>query len=95
MLACIVLQCRYHYLSMFLTISQPPDLTTEPASWHFNSGDSVCILKGSSVPVVLRQIADTNHYIHLGTCFVSRLMNGDAAGLVREGKVCIQSVEVQ
>jgi hypothetical protein len=26
MLACIVLQCRYHYLSMFLTISQPPDL---------------------------------------------------------------------
>jgi hypothetical protein len=37
MLFGIVLQCRYHYLSMFLTISQPPDLTTEPATWHFNN----------------------------------------------------------
>jgi hypothetical protein len=35
MLAFIVLQCRYHYLSMFLTISQPPDLITEPATWAF------------------------------------------------------------
>jgi hypothetical protein len=25
MLDCIVLQCGYHYLSMFLTIYQPPD----------------------------------------------------------------------
>jgi hypothetical protein len=32
MLACIVLQCGHHYISMFLTIYQPPDLTTEPAS---------------------------------------------------------------
>jgi hypothetical protein len=37
MLACIVLQCGHHYISMFLTIYQPPDLTTEPATWHFNS----------------------------------------------------------
>jgi hypothetical protein len=22
---------------MFLTIYQPPDLTTEPATWHFNN----------------------------------------------------------
>jgi hypothetical protein len=36
MLNYIVLQCGHHYLSMFLTISQPPDLTTEPATWHFN-----------------------------------------------------------
>jgi hypothetical protein len=35
MLDFIVLQCRNHYLSMFLTISQPPDLTTEPATWSF------------------------------------------------------------
>ena len=35
MLDFIVLQCRYHYLSMFLTISQPLDLTTEPATWSF------------------------------------------------------------
>jgi len=27
MLDCIVLQCGYHYLSMFLTIHQPPELT--------------------------------------------------------------------
>jgi hypothetical protein len=38
MLAYIVLQCGYYYLSMFLTISQPPDLITEPATWHFNRG---------------------------------------------------------
>jgi hypothetical protein len=25
---------------MFLTISQPPDLTTEPATWHFNIYDA-------------------------------------------------------
>jgi hypothetical protein len=37
MLACIVLQCGHHYISMFLTIYQPPDLTTEPATWHFNN----------------------------------------------------------
>ena len=41
MLDFIVLQCRYHYLSMFLTISQPPDLITEPATWHFNRELSV------------------------------------------------------
>jgi hypothetical protein len=35
MLDCIVLQCGYYYLSMFLTIYQPPDLT-EPATWYFN-----------------------------------------------------------
>jgi hypothetical protein len=37
MLACIVLQCGHHYILMFLTIYQPPDLTTEPATWHFNT----------------------------------------------------------
>jgi hypothetical protein len=62
---------------------------------HIKRRDSVSILEGSSVPIVLRQIANTNHYIHLGTCFVSRLMNGEAAGLVGEGKVCIKSVDIQ
>jgi hypothetical protein len=28
---------------------------------YIKRGDSVCVLKGSSVPVVLRQITDTNH----------------------------------
>jgi hypothetical protein len=37
MLACIVLQCRHYYILMFLTIYQPPDLITEPATWHFNT----------------------------------------------------------
>jgi hypothetical protein len=41
MLACIVLQCGYHYLSMFLTIYQPPDLITEPATWHFNTEGNI------------------------------------------------------
>jgi hypothetical protein len=30
MLDCIVLQCGHHYLSMFLTISQPPGILTLP-----------------------------------------------------------------
>jgi hypothetical protein len=33
MLASIILQCRYHYLSMFLIIFQPPDFTAQPATW--------------------------------------------------------------
>jgi delta24-sterol reductase len=33
----LVIQCGYHYLSMLLTIYQPPNLTTEPATWHFNT----------------------------------------------------------
>jgi hypothetical protein len=37
MLTCIVLQCGHHYISMFLTIYQPSDLTTELATWHFNT----------------------------------------------------------
>jgi hypothetical protein len=51
MLNYIILQCGHHYLSMFLTISQPPDLTTEPASWHFN-------IKFLYILIILRIIKD-------------------------------------
>jgi hypothetical protein len=37
MLAYIVLQCGHHYILMFLTIYQPLNLITEPATWHFNA----------------------------------------------------------
>jgi hypothetical protein len=37
MLDYIVYSTKHLYISMFLTIYQPPDLTTEPATWHFNT----------------------------------------------------------
>lgn len=40
-------------------------------------GDIVCLLSGSSVPVVLR-IIDC-YYVHVGTCFVPNLMDGELA----------------
>ena len=40
-------------------------------------GDVVCLLFGSSAPVALRMI--DHHYAHVGVCFVSSLMDGQAA----------------
>jgi hypothetical protein len=35
----------------------------------------VCVLRGSSVPVILRENRE-DHYVNIGTCFVLGLMNG-------------------
>jgi hypothetical protein len=52
MLNYIVLQCRYHYISMFLTIYQPPNITTEPATWHFNTALLVDLSNATFRPAI-------------------------------------------
>lgn len=44
------------------------------------TGDSICVLNGSSYPVVLRRKDD--HYILIGQCFVLGLMEGEAAEIL-------------
>jgi hypothetical protein len=41
-------------------------------------GDFICILKGCSVPVVLRRIADVSSYLFVGECFIDGYMSGEA-----------------
>lgn len=59
---------------------------------RLEKGDIVCILKGCSTPVLLRKVSD--HYEHVGTCFVPGLMDGEAAGLVKTSQENIQLVEI-
>ena len=54
--------------------------------------DIVCILKGSSVPTVLRKVG--SHYIHVGTCFVAGLMNGEAEKLIQNGHATTEMVTI-
>jgi hypothetical protein len=55
--------------------------------------DFVCILKGCSVPVVLRKNGD--HYIHIGTCYVTGLMRGEASGLLRDGRARMEEIAIR
>ena len=41
-------------------------------------GDSIVVLYGCSVPVVLRQSPDKDHYMLVGECFVYGMMDGEA-----------------
>ena len=54
--------------------------------------DLVCVLQGSSVPVILRKV--NSHYIHVGPCFILGLMDGEAKGLLESGKSKIQEFEI-
>jgi len=55
--------------------------------------DIVCVLKHSSVPVLLRKV--DNHYEHVGTCFVPGLMNGEAARYLFQGRTSIETLEIR
>lgn len=46
--------------------------------------DLVCVLYGCAMPVILRKV-DDHHYIHIGSCWVLGLMNGEAIKRVEEG----------
>ncbi|KAI9770768.1 MAG: hypothetical protein M1840_003018 [Geoglossum simile] len=48
-------------------------------------GDSVCVLWGCNVPLVLRAVGDA--YILLGPCFVYGLMDGEGARMAKEANV--------
>jgi hypothetical protein len=54
--------------------------------------DLVCVLRESSVPVVLRRL--DSHYIHIGPCFILGLMNGEAKDLIESGTSRIQEFEI-
>jgi len=56
-------------------------------------GDIICVLKGCGIPVVLRKVND--HYVHVGTCFVLGLMEGEAAELLETGRAKVQRFEIQ
>jgi len=55
-------------------------------------GDILCILKGCSVPVVLRKVR--SQYLHVGTCYVFGLMNGEAKELVTTSQAKIEMAEI-
>jgi hypothetical protein len=57
------------------------------------AGDKVSVLNTLSTPTVLRKKA--SHHMHVGACFVVGLMDGEAAGLIEEGKLCIQDFEIR
>lgn len=45
---------------------------------HMQTGDSVNILSGCSVPVVLRELGDMSYYQLIGDCYVDGMMDGEA-----------------
>jgi hypothetical protein len=55
-------------------------------------GDTICVLKGCETPVVLRKVDE--HYVHVGTCFVLGLMEGESAEMLETGRTKIQRFEI-
>ncbi|TGO55703.1 hypothetical protein BCON_0088g00340 [Botryotinia convoluta] len=55
-------------------------------------GDSIVVLPGCSVPLVLRR--DRTGWRLIGECFVYGLMNGEAADLVGSGMIPIEEIEL-
>jgi Heterokaryon incompatibility protein (HET) len=55
-------------------------------------GDLICIIKGCSVPVVLRKITD--YYIHVGPCFVLGFVN-QIAKLAEEGYMESERLQIK
>ena len=51
--------------------------------------DRVCILLGSSLPVLLRPAGD--HYILVGPCYIHGIMFGEAMSPLDEGKVQLEN----
>jgi hypothetical protein len=55
--------------------------------------DNICILKGFSLPVVLRK--DGDHYIHIGACFIPGLTQGEAGTLLGDGRAFREDVSIR
>ncbi|KAJ3541341.1 hypothetical protein NM208_g4658 [Fusarium decemcellulare] len=56
------------------------------------SGDIVTMIKGSHVPVILRE--DGNHFRHVGASFILGLMDGEFSGSLEEEKRSIRSFRI-
>jgi len=50
-------------------------------------GDTICILYGCSVPVVLRKSENTLHWNFIGECYVHGMMNGEAMDVTSSDEV--------
>lgn len=57
------------------------------------SGDTICVLAGASVPVVLRPAG--GHYELVSYAFIVGLMHGEAWKLVETGKRAMQRIEIR
>jgi hypothetical protein len=59
--------------------------------------DSICVLRGCSMPVVLRAHSDDicTWYEHVGGCFVLGYMDGEAAIKIKEGTLHVQEFEIR
>ncbi|RFU33592.1 hypothetical protein B7463_g2767, partial [Scytalidium lignicola] len=55
-------------------------------------GDTVCVLKGSSVPILLRRVGA--NYANVGPCFVLGIMNGELSGEIERGKFIIEEFKI-
>jgi hypothetical protein len=56
-------------------------------------GDIIAVLKDFDIPVVLRKEED--HYIFVGTCFVLRLMDGEAQSLVDSQQARFSEIRIR
>jgi hypothetical protein len=50
-------------------------------------GDLVCVLYGCSVPVILRQIKESEQYVFMGEAYVHGLMDAEALVMQIKGKL--------
>jgi hypothetical protein len=56
------------------------------------AGDIICVVKGCTYPLISRKIED--YYVHIGTCYVVGIMEGEVAELLETGEREIQAFKV-
>jgi len=66
---------------------------SNPSSpYTIKGGDTICILVGSSVPVILRPHLETGQYIFIGECYIHGIMDGEAMAAFQKEKMRFQSI---
>jgi hypothetical protein len=56
------------------------------------AGDYICVLSHCRFPVVLRKVGTS--YVYLGGAFVYGLMDGEVSGMVKEGTIKMEELEI-
>jgi hypothetical protein len=61
-------------------------------------GDAVCMLSNCHFPVILHKVDE--HYAYVGGCYVYGIyvygvMGGEAAGMVNDGRVTVQELDIR
>lgn len=57
------------------------------------AGDIICVVKGCTYPVILRKIED--YHVHVGTCYVLGLMEGEAVEFLESGERQLQEFQIR